>query len=144
MIIVKSKPGPFEIPFLVASIIAGIAIFLNARKIVSTGTILVPQWTLYALAFGLIVGSSTALTGTFSEELWSLLLERAGLMLLGVLFVVYIVFTIDYSGIKALTSLDFFVMFSISCWWRVVQINRNLKIAKQMIQKGVHDAVKGQ
>ena len=140
MIIVKSRPDPFEVMFLIASIIGGLGILISVPRLSSTSALQsIPQWSTYMLAIGLIVGATTSISGFFTEKLWGILLERAGLVFLCILFIVYSGSIISFSGLRATTSLTFFLAFSVSCMWRIIHINRSLNEARESIEKARHE-----
>lgn len=143
MVIIRSKPGPFEIMFCCAAFIGGVLILFSIGR-TSAASVHLPAWTFVMLGLGMMVGSATTLVGVIRNKVWAILFESAGLILLSMLFLVYDAIIVTYNGLKLSVSLEFFLLFSAAASWRVVQIYRELKSARKDIfsaqeEKDLHE-----
>lgn len=127
MIIVRKQPGPFQVMFLIAAMLGGVALVALGRHLGSTLSQQLPPWVTLILAFGLIGGSGLSLLGMFLQDSMGLFLERAGLIGLSLLFLAYVGAILYYIGPRSVITVVFFVAFAVASLWRTMQISGNLR-----------------
>lgn len=127
MIIMRARPSPFEVMFMVAALLGGAAILL-LRQHLGTGSATgqLPVVVTIIFGIGLMIGAGTVLVGLALRTLWGTLLERAGLSVLALLMLVYSALTLDAYGLRAAVSALFFVSLAAACAWRFSQIGGEL------------------
>lgn len=140
MITIRTNPGPFQVMFLIAAILGGVGLAVAGNHLGSTLARVLPGWVTWMLAAGLVSGSVVALIGMSVQRLVGLLAEQVGMAELAVLFLVYSGFTFEYVGPRGFVTVIFFLAFAAACTWRLVQIVRDVKKARQVI----HEALEAQ
>lgn len=143
MIIVRTTPGPFQVTFLVASLVGGATLAVAGRHLGSTLARALPPWVTLILAVGLITGSGVALAGMAVQRLSGLLAESVGLGQLALLFVTYSGFTVVYTGLRGVITVVFFVAFAGACVWRIIQIVRSVQDTRTAINARLSSQVEG-
>lgn len=137
MIIVRARPSPFEVMFMVAAILGGAAILALRQRL---GTPLATQLPLVInllLGISLVLGGATVLTGLLSRTLFGELMQRAGLVVLALMMLVYSGFTLNLVGIRGSVTALFFVSFAAACVWRAWQIGRELGEVQDVLSREV-------
>lgn len=134
MITIKTRPGPFQVMFLAAAIIGGLALLILRSHLGSTLSQQLPDWVTVVLSAGMLAAGSVALFGTMKQSLVGLLAERVGITGLGALLLLYSAFTIYYTGLRGLVTVVFFVAITSACAWRAIQIGHSLAEIRQDIR----------
>lgn len=127
MRIVHSSRGPFEVFMLVAVFVSGLAGLVNPMR---SGRVIaesLPHWGQLVWYGGLAVAGALALAGALTSRLWSLLVERGGLLMLGVLCVAYSAAIVVVAGLTVAFSAVLTVGLSAACVARVRQINADIR-----------------
>ena len=132
MLNIKNRPGPFQVMFLAAAIIGGLALLVLRSHLGSTLSRQLPDWVTVLLSAGMVATGAVALFGTVRQSLVGLLAERVGLAGLGGLLLLYSAFTIYYTGLRGLVTVVFFVAITSACLWRAIQIGQSLAEIRQM------------
>lgn len=133
MIILRSSPGPFEVMFMIAAILGGVTILATSHATAVGRTI--PVWMVAYLGLGLIVGGAMSLYGIFTKRPAGPLIERAGLLLLSILFVTYTGLILTAIGFRGATSVVFFLAFSVAAIARMRQITKAFREAEAELRE---------
>lgn len=135
MIIVRAKPSPFEVMFMAASILGGAALLILRKDLGSSLAETLPPSITVLLGAGLLLGGATTLIGLRLQVILGPLLERAGLALLALLFLVYSGFTLDFVGLHGLITAVFFLSFAAASCWRIGQITAALNETEHALRE---------
>jgi signal transduction histidine kinase len=137
VIIVRAKQNPFQLAFMIAAILGGLALLILRQRLGSTLAQELPTPITVILGAGLVAGAGTTLIGMWMQRVAGLLLERAGLLILTILFIVYAAFTVDFTGLKGLIIEVFFGSFAVASAFRALQIASDLRQTEQEIKAAV-------
>lgn len=135
MIIVRAKSSPFEIMFMVAAVLGGAVLLILRKEVGSTLAKTLPSAITILLAVGLITGGLTTLIGVSLKVILGPLLERAGLGLLALLFLVYSAFTLNFVGLHGVITAVFFLSFAAASGWRIWQISGDLNDTEHVMRE---------
>lgn len=141
MKIQRDKPSPFEVMFMVAAFVGGLALLILRQRLGSSLAQALPPIITILLGVGLWLGGLITLIGTALQVVLGPLLERAGLALIALLLLVYSGFTVDFVGVRGLITAVFFVSFAGAAVWRIRQIGAELQHTEDTIREAVgrHD-----
>ena len=123
---IRSRPGPYQVMFLVAAIVGGASLLVLRERLGSTLAVTLPSWVTIVLSSGLLITAGVALFGTIRQSIVGMLMERLGVAALGALLLVYSGFTLHYTGLRGLVTVIFFVAIAGASAWRAVQISHSL------------------
>lgn len=123
--ILRSGRSPFEIYLLAAAILTGVIGLFNPRP--TGASAVLPLWELYTWDGGLIVGGLVALVGVCMSSPTSLLVERAGLLVLAGWSVGWAVLIGASLGMRATLSVLFVGAFGAACLTRALLIGADLR-----------------
>jgi hypothetical protein len=137
----RGKPSPFEVMFMVAALVGGLALLVLRQHLGSSLAQALPPIITILLGAGLWLGGLITLIGMSLHVVLGPLLERAGLALLALLLLAYSGFTIDFVGVRGLITSVFFVSFASAGLWRIRQIGTELHRLEVDIKEAVdrHD-----
>lgn len=126
MIVIKSGRHPFEVMILAWCLVSGVNSIINYQQAASTVFGQFPDLFGYILYGGTVAGSTVTLVGTFWPSLAGPLIERAGLVMLAGLWVLFggLLTTV---GERGLYWGGFLWGFAAAAIWRSVQIGREMK-----------------
>jgi len=126
--VIRPRAQVFEIMFMVAAVLGGVAILIAGPHLGTAVSRTIPPWLTMVLGGGLFLGGATVLVGLLTRHVVrQRLLERAGLAALGLLMFSYAGFTFYASGLRGLITAEFFLSFSLGCAWRIWQIGLELR-----------------
>jgi hypothetical protein len=127
-----NRVNPFEFLFLLAYFLYCV-VALAAFNTVATTTLRSygHGWSA-ALLFVSVLGTGLALTGMLLREPRGLLLERAGLFSVAAPCAVYGVLGLTTNGARSLGFCLLLLALAVSSTWRIFQIARALKFAKDV------------
>lgn len=131
-ILILSSRSPFEFFLLVACMLSGVNGLLNPFKASVSASSVLPEWELYAWYGGLLVGGIIALVGYLRKTLFSLALERTGLILLTAMSLVYSI-TLVANDLTLAFAASFVIAFGVACAFRVRQISLELKRVQEVV-----------
>lgn len=143
MIIVRAKQNPFQLAFMIAAVLGGLALLVLRQRLGSTLAQQLPAVITVILGIGLVAGAGTTLAGMSTQRIIGLLLERAGLLILTILFAVYAAFTVDFVGIKGLITVVFFAAFTVASAYRAWQISSDIRGIESDIKQAVAEQEEG-
>lgn len=132
-LIVRTGNSPFEVWLLGAAVIAGVGGLVNPGASRAVARVL-PDWQLYTWYSGLIVTAGIALLGVVLRSLLGLLLERAGLVLLAALTVIYAIAIVAAGGEPLTLSAALAASLGCACLARAWQIGKDLKRGEEVEQ----------
>lgn len=96
-----------------------------------------PWATIWGLS--LFVGAMIAIAGTvWRNKITGMLIERSGIMLLGLASLIWPISIIWVTGIDALYSAVVTLIFSVSCFFQVRYINKHINLILEAINNGGH------
>ncbi len=140
MVTVRTNPGPFQWPIIVASVVIGVTLLVATRATKSTLLRLMPPWVLLVLGLGMAVGGVITLAGMSSQTLTGLDVERVGLSLLLLLWVLYGTLAWAYVGPAALLQEELLSAFAGSCGWRAWQVTKQVRATRALVLAAVLDS----
>jgi hypothetical protein len=124
---VRSGRNPFEVLMLIACTATGAVGLLEPTSTSNVITSLLPAWEVVTWYSGLTLGSLVSLFGVFWGGVVSLVLERAGLVMLTCLMLAYSAAVITQVGVRGALPALFTGLFAIACAIRFVYITTDLK-----------------
>lgn len=127
---IPSGRQPFQVALVALALLSGIAGLLVPGSGSRTIQELLPVYAQY-WSLGLVVSSTTVLIGLVLQPIMSLLVERAGLVMLAVLFLAYGGGVIFVGGLSRLTGGLIIIGFGVASAARVWQITRGLRTVKK-------------
>ena len=137
MIIVRPKPNPYQVMFMVAALLAGLALLVFRSHLGSSISQALPGYVTLVLGAGLVLGGLTTLIGMYAKILSAPWIERAGVVITALLLFVYSGFTLEYVGTRGLITVIFFLGFGVAGVWRAFQLGSETR----SIEHGVADAI---
>ncbi len=144
MVTVRTNPGPFQWPIIVASVVIGVTLLVATRATKSTLLRLMPPWVLLVLGLGMAAGGVITLVGMVSQTLTGLLAERVGLSWLMLLWVLYGVLAWAYAGPAAVLQLELLSAFAGSCGWRALQITWQVRSGRAQLRAAMEERAPGE
>jgi hypothetical protein len=135
---IPASRHPFQFWMLTAAVFAGTSALLTEAA-PATLESLIPQWTVYIWSGLLIIGGALGLpAGFWKDRLTGLLLERIALAALAAACFVYAIVLVAVAGKPGTVSAAFQMTVSIAAIWRIVHVNRELRLLTLWINnKGV-------
>lgn len=139
---VTSGRHPFEVTFLAASLLCGVALLALDRRPPSVVAAM-PTWVQSAWAVGLIVAGVVGLVGVAwrGDLATALAIELLGIAVLGTVTTMYAIALAVISGDTALVAGGFVAGVAVASWWRIGQIVRQLHVARQAVEAGAVEHV---
>lgn len=132
---IPASRHPFQFWMLTAAVFAGTSALLTEAA-PATLESLIPQWTVYVWSFLLITGGALGLpAGFWKDRLTGLLLERIALASLAAACFVYAIVLLAVAGGPGTTAAVFQMTVSIAAIWRIVHVNRELRLLTLWISK---------
>lgn len=135
MIAVRTNPGPFQWPIIVASVTIGVTLLVATKATSSTLLRLMPPWILLALGISMAAGGVISLIGMRSQTLGGLQTERVGLLWLLLVWVSYGSLAWVYFGAATLLQLELLSAFAIGCGWRAMQITKQVRLIRAVLRR---------
>jgi hypothetical protein len=132
ILVLAVRHRPFEIATLLTVFLSTVINLVtgNTQTLRAINTLL-PGYE-WVWSIGVLIGSGLALLSAFLSIPNNLLLERIGLFLLGMLFFGYAVVAITVIGLIGFSGAFFLLMFGGACAFRVIQLNRDIRLLKGM------------
>lgn len=130
-VIIRTRPGPYQVVFISMALVAGLILILRGRAV---GVSTQPPWVSYLLAGSLVLGAGTTLLGVVLPNLLGTMLERSGQWMLVILLSVYSGVIIGFEGPRATVTVVFFAAYVVAGVWRIVQIHRTVRETVEKIQ----------
>jgi hypothetical protein len=125
---ILSGRDPFEVTFLVAALVCGIALVVSHRRppsIAAAMPVVVQEiWEIGLILVGIIGLLGIAWPGQTSTGLG---VELCSLVLLGTTTSMYSISLFAISGTMALAAGSFITAIAVASWWRSAQITRDLR-----------------
>lgn len=122
---------PFQVWILFACVLAGAGNLVDSQSVINEllPPIIVTIWAICLMASGLL-----GLIGAFlKDRILGLLLERAGLSTLALASIAYGTGIVFIVGAQAAVSGPLTMSVGIASAWRVIHVNRELKILEKFI-----------
>lgn len=128
---------PFQAWIMVACIIAGAGNLVDSQSAIND---VLPAYIVKIWAISLLAAGALTLTGAyFKDRIMGLLIERAGLTTLCGAAVCYGVAIILVAGPAAAVPGPLTISIGIAAGWRVIHVNRELKVLSRFISKNYLD-----
>jgi hypothetical protein len=125
---IVSGRDPFEVTFLVAALVCGIALVVSHRRplaITAAMPVVVQEvWEVGLILVGIVGLLGIAWRGQFATGLG---VELCSLVLLGTTTSMYSIALFAVSGTMALAAGSFITAVAVASWWRSAQIMRDLR-----------------
>lgn len=131
-VLILSTRSPFELFMLFASVLSGVNGLFNPIRASASASSVLPEWELYTWYSTLLVGGIIALIGYARKTLFSLSVERTGLILLAAMSLVYSV-TLLVNDLALAFAASFVIAFGVACVFRIRQIGAELKRVQEVV-----------
>lgn len=132
ILVVAVRHRPFEIAVLLAVLLStAINLFVTPTRTLQAINTLLPGYS-WVWSVGIIIGSIITLSACFMTIPNTLLVERIGLYLLGMLFSGYSIVAILVLGIIGFSGAFFLLTFALACIFRIRQLNSDIRQLKTL------------
>lgn len=134
---VRWSRSPLQIFLLSLVLVTGLLIAFGISRNAVTKDMGEP----WATAWGIFlsIGAVVSLIGAFwKNKITGMLIERSGILLLGLTSVIWPVATVAVTGLNGLYSSTITMIFAGSCFFQVKYINEHINLILQAINDGGH------